>query len=380
MGASVINVPLSSFVFEGSHPSFYRDRIGPVEERDANYDNRYDFHTLIYDCYFASDAGEVVLICPSLFNFRPLMEAATWQIDGVDVKIKKIEKLSRGNAVRIKAPSDSPKTISFTHPLFSGELDINAEHLDDFAGKNAIYAISKDNNLEWVKDWLTYYVMEHGANAVVIYDNHSTAYSMEDLEAALISVPGIEAACVVRAWFPFGPGGPGNTNFNSKFLHMTMVELGRRRLLGQARAVLNVDIDELVYSTEGQSIFDATVASEQGYVRMNGQWAYAKAPAEGQMLRHADHTHIRSDGRPKCNRKYCVQPLGPLKGRPWLTHRILSQKDKVDPQFGFWHFRRISNNWDYNRETLEEDKLELETRLVATMERVFGAAGTSSKA
>jgi hypothetical protein len=193
-------------------------------------------------------------------------------------------------------------------------------------------------------------------------------------------VKGIEASALVRAWFPFGPGGTSNTYFNSKFLHMTMVELGRRRLMSQARAVLNVDIDELAYSRTGESIFDATVNSPQGYVRMDGRWAFANPAPEGSFPRHADHMFVRSDGRPKCNRKYCVAPLGPLQGKPWLTHRILSRRDPTDPNFGFWHFRRVSNNWDYDREDFDSNLLEVDSRLTETMARVFPTAATKAQA
>ena len=96
-----------------------------------------------------------------------------------------------------------------------------------------------------------------------------------------------------------GPGGAGNANFNSKFLHMTMVELARRRLLAEARAVLNVDIDELVISRSGRSIFDATVDSPQGYHRIGGQWAYALPPYAESFPRHADHRYARKDGKPR---------------------------------------------------------------------------------
>lgn len=367
-----LDLTLSSFVFDGHHPSHYRDRIGLPEERDPNYDNRYDFHTLIYDCYFDPGAGEVILICPTLLNFRQLIERAEFRIDGTPAAIKQIGDLSRGNFITFSAPSDNPQTLSLSHELFKGELAINPLHTDVFAGKNAVYAISKDNRLEWIADWARYYVNEHGANAFVIYDNHSTAYPMEALKDTLQSVDGVEATAIVRAWFPFGPGGAGNTNFNSKFLHMTMVELGRRRLLAEARAVLNVDIDELVYSHSGTSIFDATAASEQGYVRIDGRWAFAEVPADGALVRHADHQFIRSDGKPKVSRKYCVAPTGPLKGRPWLTHRIISRRDPTDPDFGFWHFRRITNNWDYNREDFDTNLLETDTRLTRTMSRVYG--------
>lgn len=374
-----LDLTLSSYVFDGSHPSMYRDRLGLPEERDPNYDNRYDFHTLIYDSHFDVGSGEVILTCPMLMNFRRLVEAANWRIDGAERPIKTITKLSRGEVIRFQSPSSDPKVITFEHPLFSGSLKINRQHNDIFAGKNAVYAISKDNKLEWIRDWLTYYVMEHGANAVVLYDNHSTAYDMDALNNALSGVPGIEAAALVRAWFPFGPGGVGNTNFNSKFLHMTMVELGRARLLGQARAVLNVDIDELVYSRAGTSIFDATIASEKGYVRIDGRWAFADPPEDGKLIQHADHAFVRTDGKPKVNRKYCVAPQGALGGKPWLTHRIVSRKDPSDPDFGFWHFRRISNNWDYNREDFDTSLLEIDKRLVDTMKRVYRSAPKLTK-
>ncbi|MCL6282763.1 glycosyltransferase family 2 protein [Ruegeria sp. 2012CJ41-6] len=370
-----MDLSLSSFTFDGQHPSHYRDRLGVIEERDLNYDNRYDFHTLFYDCYFDPQVGEVILICPSLMNFRRLVEQAAFSLDGTDVQIKAIDALSRGNVIRFQSPSGHPAELTITHELFSGAVAVNALHTDVFAGKNVLYAISKDNKLEWIRDWLIYYVREHGANAVVIYDNHSTAYSMDELKETLASVEGIEASAVVRAWFPFGPGGGGKTNFKSKFLHLTMVELGRRRLLSEARAVLNVDIDELVYSRSGASIFDATMASRQGYVRIDGCWAFADPPRDGQLIRHADHQFIRRDsGKAKMNRKYCVAPQGPLKGHLWLTHRIISRRDPTDPDFGFWHFRRISNNWDYNREDFDADLMKVDPRLTETMSRVYGTA------
>lgn len=375
MKLQTLDVTLSSYVFDRSHPAMKRDKLGIAEDRSETYDERYDFYTLVYDCYFDQGSNQVVLICPTLMNFQPLVEAARWFIDGVETSIESISALSRGSVVSFDAPTDAPVEITAVHSLFSFKLHISPSYNDLFAGKNAVYAISKDNKLEWIRDWLKFYVSEHGANAFVIYDNHSTSYSMDELKETLGSVAGVETVALVRAWFPFGPGGAKNTNFNSKFLHMTMVELGRRRLLRSARAVLNVDIDELVYSHSGQSIFDATAESEQGYVRFNGRWAFANPPADGRLVRHADHTFIRSDGRPKVNRKYCVAPQGELKDRAWLTHRIISRRDPTDPDFGFWHFRRISGNWDYDREDFDAELLENDPLLVETMGRAFPSNG-----
>ena len=374
MHTEILDLTLSSYVFQPGNMALTRDRLGEWRDRDPNYDTRYDYYTLIYDVFFDADQQKVFAVCPTLRNFERLVLEAEFALDGQTVPIAQIRPLSRGSLIEFDLPPGVllPLSLSVQHPMFSGVLPVGATHRDMFAGTNAIYAISKDNRLDWIVAWLSYYVKEHGANALVLYDNQSTAYSMEDLKAAIASVPGIEKAALVRAWFPFGPGGQGNTNFNSKFLHMTMVELGRRRLLSNARAVLNVDIDELVYSRTGHSIFDATVESERGYVRMNGDWVYAPAPMDGAVPRHADHLLVRKDGLPKVNRKYCVAPTGPLEGRPWLTHRIVSRRDPADPDFGFWHFRSITNNWDYDREDFDPEAVEQDDRLVETMARHFG--------
>ena len=369
---SFLDLHLSSFRFGPLNPALRRDRLGEASERSETYDDHFDFSTLFYDVYFDHIAKEVRVICPSLLNFQRLIEESKFQIDGVGAK-PVIKPLSRGNVIRFKGIDAKPANLSFDHPHFSGTVQIGARHLDLFAGKNVLFAISKDNRLDWIKDWLTYYTKTHGANGVVIYDNHSTAYSMEELGETLRSVPGIDAAAIVRAWFPFGPGGAGNTNFNSKFLHMTMVELGRQRLLMDARAVLNVDIDECVYSRSGKSVFDATVDSPEGYLRFDGEWVYAKEPFPAGFPRHADHGYTRKDGRPKVSRKWSIVPNGPSGDHLWRTHRVISRRDPTTPDFGFWHFRKISNGWDYDRsEVWSEDKMQEDARLIEAMTSVFG--------
>lgn len=374
MAAELHDLTLSSLVLTGADPSLKRVRFGDPEERHESYDERYDFRTLIYDCFHDPRRGEVVLLCPKLLNFRHLIEQSSFTLDGRAVGRAALEELSRGSLISFPDGGTQPGTLKISHPLFEQELAVNPPLHAAFKGRNVLFAISKDNRLDWITDWLRYYVAEHGADAVLIFDNQSTAYPMDELGQALTSVPGIEVAAIVRAWFPFGPGGIGAANFGSKFLHRSMMELGRRRILAQARAALNVDIDELVFSRSRQSIFDATVASEKGYVRFGGRWVYADAPAEGQALRHADHRYYHPDNRPRVNRKWCVAPTGPSRNHQWLTHRIISQKDPDDPDFGFWHFRRISNNWDYNREELDRDRIEIDQHLVETMDKVFSPA------
>ena len=154
--AQVLNLTLSSYVFDGSHSALQRDRLGNHSERDATYDIRYDFHTFFYDCYHDCEANEVVLVCPSLPNFEHVAKKTVYFFDGTETPIESINSISRGDAIRFDCTAENPKKFKFVHDLFSSEVNVNVRHRDVFEGKNAIYAISKDNKIEWMQDWLTY--------------------------------------------------------------------------------------------------------------------------------------------------------------------------------------------------------------------------------
>lgn len=365
----IIDLNFSSFVFDRSHPSLIRDRIGPFEERHSSYDDTYDFDTLFYDVYFDRSTSQVVLVSPPLLNFKRLIEDTEFFIDEHAVQINSVVDISRGSLIFIDAEDYTPQQLSFQHPRFSGEVQINCTSLDAFAGKNAVYAISKNNHLEWIIDWLTYYANAHDANAVVLYDNASTDYTIDELTQAITSVQGIDTVAIGRANFPFGPRGTSNTDYKSLFLQRTMAEIGRRRLLLKSRAVLNVDIDELMYSHSRQSIFDATVASQEGYVRANAVWVYVDPTEIKDTPSFSAHRYVSGTGRPKANRKFCIDPQGPLVGKQWLTHFINSRRDPVDPDFVMWHFSKISTGWKYDRSWLSGPDLKECPELINAMEK-----------
>ena len=135
----ILDVQLSSFRFPfGTHPSLIRDRLGDPRDRAPNYDDRFDFSTFFYDCYYDPDAGAVTLQCPSLWNFERLLADVAWMLDNNPTSVADIRPTFRGNAV-VFAASDRPDRLAFTHPLFQGEVAVNGDDLAAFAGKNAIF-------------------------------------------------------------------------------------------------------------------------------------------------------------------------------------------------------------------------------------------------
>ena len=53
-----------------------------------------------------------------------------------------------------------------------------------FAGRNCLMTLSRDNALDWIRDWAAFHVREHGADAVLFFDNGSTDYRPEEILAA----------------------------------------------------------------------------------------------------------------------------------------------------------------------------------------------------
>ncbi|MEL6915458.1 MAG: hypothetical protein AAFP13_13240 [Pseudomonadota bacterium] len=347
MSAEVIDLELSGLRLPENRADLKRHRFGKAEHHDAAYDARYDWSTIFYDCFFDEAACAIVLLGPPLLNLRPLIEAAEFRVDGRAVEIREIRDLSRCSIVALEAAEG--RTVTVTHGDFGGQLVVGRSFVEDFAGLNGVQSISLDNRLEWISDWLTYHVKAHGLETVVLTDNGSTAYAPDALRRVLSSVPGLRKAAIMRARYPFGPTAENRSAYNSLFLQRSMAEMGRLRFFAKARALLNADIDELFHSFRGQSVFDATVASADGYVRADAEWVYVSKRPDRGFARHADHSHVSVSGKPKANRKWCIAPLGPLKEKQWKTHFIHNRKDPVDPDFRMWHFRQISTSWKCER-------------------------------
>lgn len=368
MSVEVFDLPLSGLRLPDQPNIPARRLIGNKSFHDAAFLAKYDHRTLFYDCFSDQESGRIALLGPPLLNFKELVTKADFRLDDRPVGIHEIQDLSRCSITLLDA--EAGHEVQVKHPLFEGRMAVNPNFVESFSGLNGLYTISLNNRLEWIADWLDYYVRLHGAETVVLADNGSTAYPAAALRRTLASIRGLRRAVILRAPFPFGPTAENKAGYAALFLQRSLAELGRRRFFKEARAVMNADIDELVHSWRGRSIFDATVAAATGYVRANAQWVYAPNPGSAGFARHRDHSHVSLSGKPKSNRKYCVAPTGPQGGKQWLTHFINDRKDPVDPDFYLWHFRQISTGWKYERGTFDTELIP-DRELSSAMQSAF---------
>ena len=351
---------LSSIILPAGHKFL---RAVPVEKQDdADFIAAYDKHTLFYDVFHDPATNLIHMIGPDLRNLKRYFKKATLEVDGVEVENREIVKLGpRTNEVTFPSPNDDPKRLRVFQPRapqLDESVDINRSDLEKFRGKNALVAISKNNELRWIEDWLTYYAAKHGANAVVLIDNGSDAYSLEELRDTIGKVKAIEAAQVISAPFPFGPRASTRVEIGSKFLHLSMLHVAHRKYLAQANAVLSVDIDELVVSPTDESVFSAVKSTPERYMSIPGQWRYARKPKGSAMVTHADHVLKRRGADARMQPKWCIDPQGPVQGRYWRVHGLAGTKRNFRHDFYYLHCRQITTNWDYARGFEDEENFE----------------------
>lgn len=243
-----------------------------------------------------------------------------------------------------------------------------------FRGKNTFVTVQKDNPLIWIRDFLRYHRDVHRLEAALIFDNGSTAYDVDALAAA-VEEAGIERAMIVSAPFRYGARGMragGGADWRGQSLQPALLNIARLRFLSEARAVLQADIDELVWCKGGASIFDMTRRHPLGYVQFPLSWRYTKGVNDRQP-RHSDHVWTRTSDDP-AQPKYCIRPRGPLFWASWDVHkldRLGMRKWQLSRRAGAWHLRHLSTNWKPFQKRLDQpDDLMRDPEITAALAKV----------
>lgn len=335
-----------------------RDSPRPPTLRNATYAEQFDWDTLFYDVYRVG--RDVVFQGPPLRNFlpqlrkgAPLNRAFRWPFPAA----RHVGRDKRGE-IWWRSDGDS---VAIDGPLGRFDLVVqpNLSHL--FAGRRVLHTLSKDNAPRWIEDWIAFYAAVHGANGVLLYDNNSTAYRAEELEAQLrAKFPDI--AIHVIGWpFRYGPqgglaGAVGGieTPWDSDFCQTGSLQHARLRFLLDAKSVLNVDIDEMVLSDRGRSIFAAAEAAPGGFVKFAGSWISTAGPraASPATCRHADFACRDLQETEVCPPKWCLVPsLVRAREESWSVHNLFGSPHNrtLSDEFVYRHMKGISNNWKYDR-------------------------------
>jgi hypothetical protein len=321
-----------------------RDRVVPERYLTPAFDAGYDFTTLIYDAVSIEGRG-VWLFCPKLRNFEQPLWAARIEIDGAPCKLKRIRRFERYDIAEIPCATPA-RRLRLSFAGWEAELPVSPDETARFAGLNCLLTLSRNNDLRWVRDWTRYHVAEHGAEALLFYDNASSEYGTREILEAVSGIPGLRMVRVLRVPFLYGPQASRRLKFRANFLQAALLNLARWRFLAKARAVLSCDIDEIVVRRTPSTIFNAAQASRSGFVRVRGEWRFPNT-AQGQMPVHRDH-FLTGNAVAHCPPKYCIVPDGRMRRKSWATHGLhgsLFSRRFISPEFVFLHCFGISDFW-----------------------------------
>lgn len=340
-----------------------------VPESQIEYDDR----TLFYDYFYDRGTGKLDLFGPKLLNLRKYVSEAKFLIDGrIHAKYKLSEQF-RLTRITVDVGTDA-RRILCQFPSFEYDLLLRSDESDMLASRNVLLTISKDNDLEWIKSWMVWHRQKHGASAALIVDNASTKYSTEEVLSMVESVFGAGSGVVVTCPLPHSPSADQVTHRSSAaFLQIGMLNAMNRRFLSKSRCVLSLDVDEIVDSFDGSSIFDRTVRSKVGYCRIPGEWRFSRSFGES-FPRYKDHCLV-ADRAPKVQPKYCYVPQSKVTRFGLRVHSIglLKRFPFLElPNFRFWHLAKITTSWKSGRAKQPTGSISIDRRLELEFESVFG--------
>ncbi|MEE1620758.1 hypothetical protein [Zafaria sp. J156] len=243
------------------------------------------------------------------------------------------------------------KTLEVKSAEFEVTIPIGVSYVGAFDGLRAIYTKSKNNRLRWIRDWLTFHVEEHGVNAALIYDNGSTDYAPEDVLDLMTGVQGLEAGVVVSWPYKFGPQAGPSGRFDSDFFEYVVGSDAQRRFLGSSSGVIHADVDELVLTGDGRSVFEHLNDSKTGYLRYHG--SVVEGTPTNTNFNQEDFS-FQDFGYVDPQKALSTPKWSCLPGRlpsnvQWRTHSIHGMTTAIYSGVIHRHFYAVSTGWKFRR-------------------------------
>jgi len=320
----------------------------PMHLRQPCYDEEFDFLTVFYDCFSSAGGQWVILTGPPLANLQlvliPILcEAFSKQVSSDFI----VRNMDRHSQIWVRT---AKRDVLVPDGTFAQKhLVVHPNQCELFDGKRVVFTKSKDNDLQWIRDWAWFHARKHGCNSVLLYDNGSTRYDLAEIVEVLKSVNGLDVVVVVDWPYKFGPheprGKPWLQSWDSDFCQYGILEHARHRFLALADAVVNADIDELTITKDRTSVFELVRRSKTGYLRYPGIWIEdVSSGAGGDDRRHANFVHT---AKVPALPKWTVAPQRCHLRWQWRVHDVggMPADFELSAKVLYRHFRAINTGW-----------------------------------
>jgi len=208
------------------------------DARKTLYENgqlgAYDWYTLLYDIFLNADYTTITAVGPVPLNLEQQLLPAQIEVNGH--KLPLIVHSHQKKLIILEAVSPVPLTgdTSAVISLANGQQQTIALQAPTPLDGLSLVTIQKNNKLQWIRDWISYYRNEFGIQHVYIYDNNS------DRQETLIEA--LDNIATVIPWnFPHGL----KHRSGNKFCQVGALNHFKHRF-GQNTVIFNFDIDELL--------------------------------------------------------------------------------------------------------------------------------------
>ena len=278
--------------------------------------------------------------CATLFLAAGSDVAALAHADGV----APLSQASVGGAACVTYPLSEDGDLRLTLNGAPVEIVLAASEQDRFEGLNCIAAVRNGEDAQTVAVWLQHHVQTQSLQAAVIVDRAQPGIDPEFAAQLGAEMERLSLGChvtVVTSDLPLGrtdapaeahpfcvPEAPGKDRmevpppspWESPLGAMSLYEILRARFLGQARAVCNIDVHDLL-PPDAPNVFDSAVEAEGGLIALFGRHCYPWRVRKDDPTRFADHICVQFDSK-SGRQRWCLAPAKAPEAAIWRMIRI----------------------------------------------------------
>ena len=264
-----------------------------------------------------------------------------------------------------------------------------------YAGKNCFVAVRNEDSAKTVIDWLNYHCEHHDLHGAVILDRSEPGSDKGFMRKLRKWMKNMQHPCTVTllsANTPLGnpksppeahpycaPDAPGKDRmeipdgdgWRAPLTEVLIYELIRKRYLGQARAVANLDVYDLIIEDDRGTIFDAAVESGPGAIPLAGRHVYPWRTRKNQEALFGDHICVQFDAR-KLKQRWCIAPAKAQATAIWRLIRIGNVASDVKDIRYFYRFMSLRHPTPSVSKIVPKSSLVEHEPLIELAEKRFG--------
>ena len=231
-----------------------------------------------------------------------------------------LSQISVGGAACITYPLPADGRLRLT--LDGAPVDITPveSEQDRFEGLNCIAAVRNGEDAQTVAVWVQHHVKTQSLQAVVIVDRAKPGADPAFASGLAAELNRLSVDCdvtILTSDLPLGrtdtpaeahpfcvPEAPGKDRmkvpkpspWDSPLGAMSLYEILRARFLGQARAVCNIEVHDLM-PLGAPNVFDSAVEADGGVIALFGRHCYPWRVRKDDPTRFADHICVQFDAK-----------------------------------------------------------------------------------